>query len=545
MDQLSKQVRRVQGYLYRQQLVQSLPWCWFAALVVAAGLVGLDKYRPLPVTTWGIVGGALGVGLLAALGWSYWRRRGAVDAAIEIDRRFGLKERVSTMIALGPDALETPAGAALLRDVLRRVASLDLGERFKVSLSRWSWIPLIPAIATVMVALFVDSSTAASRAIAKTPPIDVKQQVQNSSKHLQQKLAETRKAAREEGLKDAEELLARLERDADRRLGKEAADKKQALVKLNDLARELQERREKLARSEQLQQQFQQLKNLNRGPADKFAQALRDGDFKRAIDELDRLQKQLKNNELADADREKLARQLQQMKEQLDKLADAQREARQKLEQQLAEAKKAGARPEAEAIQRQLDALNQQMARQQRVDQLAQKLGQCAQCMQQGNSAGAREGLAEMKAQLEAMQTELAEAELLESAMDEITEAKEALNCKQCNGEGCPACRGMGDLGQRGGRGLGRGRGAGERPEERGDTQAYDSAVKQKVGPGAATVVGEAEGANIKGGVQQEIQAQMEGAKAEAADPLTGQRLPKAYEQHTREYFDGLREGPK
>ena len=32
-------------------------------------------------------------------------------------------------------------------------------------------------------------------------------------------------------------------------------------------------------------------------------------------------------------------------------------------------------------------------------------------------------------------------------------------------------------------------------------------------------------------------------AKAEAADPLTGQRLPREYRDHARKYFDAIREG--
>jgi hypothetical protein len=183
------------------------------------------------------------------------------------------------------------------------------------------------------------------------------------------------------------------------------------------------------------------------------------------------------------------------------------------------------------------------MAQQKRLDQLAQKLGQCSQCMQQGQTADAMSKLQDMQADLEGMRSELAEADLLDQTMDELADAKDAMNCKQCNGEGCASCQGMGEFGNKMGRGLGRGRGAGERPEERGATQAYDSAVKQKVGRGAGTVVDMIDGPALKGGVQQEIQAQVDSARADAADPLTGQRLPRAYEEHAREYFNGLREG--
>ena len=211
----------------------------------------------------------------------------------------------------------------------------------------------------------------------------------------------------------------------------------------------------------------------------------------------------------------------------------------------MAEKQQAGQKQEAEALQKQLDAINQQMAQQQRLDQLAQKLGECSQCMKQGQSGDAMAKLQDMQSDLEGMKSEMAEGELLDQAMDEIAAARDALNCKECNGQGCQQCQGDMQGAQRGGRQAGRGRGAGNEPDEGSPTQTYDSAVKLKTGRGTATVIGEADGANLKGGVQQEIQAQVDAARAEAADPLTGQRLPKSSEQHAREYFNGLREGTK
>lgn len=543
MDQLRKQVRRVQRLLFWQQVGRNLPWCWFFALLAAAAVLAVDKYRPLGVSLAGALGAALTVGALAALGWAYWRRQGAVDAAIEIDRRFGLKERVSSTLALAPADLETEAGEALARDAVRRVSQIDVGERFKFQISRWSWLPLVSAGAVFAVAMLV-SPRNSGQASAKPQPVDVKQQVQNSTNELKKKLVESRQEAKREGLAEAENLLAKLEQATDRELTKNDVDRKEALVRLNDLAKEVQERREQLAQSQKLQQQLSQLKDMPRGPADKFAQALKDGDFKQALKELDSLQKKLEQGDLSDADREKLAQQLDQMREKLENMSQAQQEMKQKLEQQLAEKQRAGQKQEAEAVQKQLDALNQQIAQQQRLDELAQKMGECSQCMKQGQTSDAMSKLQDIQSDLEGMQSELAESELLDQTMDEIAAAKDAMNCKQCDGEGCAACQGMNQLDARGGLRPGRGRGANQRPED-GPTQTYDSAVKQKIQRGAATIVDMVDGPAGKGGVQQEIQAAVEGARAEAADPLTGQRLPRAYEQHAREYFNGLREGKK
>jgi hypothetical protein len=67
--------------------------------------------------------------------------------------------------------------------------------------------------------------------------------------------------------------------------------------------------------------------------------------------------------------------------------------------------------------------------------------------------------------------------------------------------------------------------------------------VKQKVGKGAATVIGVADGQNIKGDVRQQIQEQVEATQRGTTDPLTGRRMPRKHGEHAKDYFDGIREG--
>jgi hypothetical protein len=47
----------------------------------------------------------------------------------------------------------------------------------------------------------------------------------------------------------------------------------------------------------------------------------------------------------------------------------------------------------------------------------------------------------------------------------------------------------------------------------------------------------------VAGDVQQQIQQQLESARSEAGDPLTGQRLPRKHREHALEYFERFREG--
>jgi len=124
---------------------------------------------------------------------------------------------------------------------------------------------------------------------------------------------------------------------------------------------------------------------------------------------------------------------------------------------------------------------------------------------------------------------------MLDDAEKQLAQAKDQMNCGNCGGAGCEDCEGPP------GNGLGRGRGIGARPEKKTDTAFYDSKVKQKIGQGAASVVGVTDGQNVKGDVRQQIQEQVESARHGSTDPLTGRHMPRKHGEHAKEYFDGLR----
>ena len=61
--------------------------------------------------------------------------------------RFGLKERVSSTLALSPEERESAAGQALVADAVRRVEQIEVSERFGVTFSRWIGTPSFASIA--------------------------------------------------------------------------------------------------------------------------------------------------------------------------------------------------------------------------------------------------------------------------------------------------------------------------------------------------------------------------------------------------------------
>ncbi len=181
----------------------------------------------------------------------------------------------------------------------------------------------------------------------------------------------------------------------------------------------------------------------------------------------------------------------------------------------------------------------------QQLQDLAQKLGQCSKCMKQGKADEAVEQLAQMREEMKKLQRQLDEMEMLDDAMQQLAQAREQMGCQECGeGECDQAGRGKEDEDDgpdRPGGGIGRERGRHPRVGKKIDARYYDSQVKQKVGPGAASVVDLVDGPNVKGNVQQQIQQQVDSARNGATDPLTGRRMPRKHGKHAKEYFDRLR----
>jgi hypothetical protein len=579
MDTLRQQVAIAYRRLMVQRFVAVLAWSWFGTLLVAAGAIALAKTFPLGVDSlaWTIswIAGALVAGLLIAGIWTYFTRQSRLEAAIEIDRRFGLKERVSSTLALDSEELETDAGRALARDAVRRVERLDVPSQFGMHFHKRSLLPLIPAALAVGM-LFVADPTRDDTAEANIDPVNVTKQIKESTEPLRKKLEERKKEAAEKGLKDAADLFKQLEEGARELTKKDNVDRKQALSKLTDLQKQLEERREKLGGNERMKQQLDNLKNLKSGPADKVADALKDGDFKKALDEIEKLKDQLDKGDLDDKAKEDLEKQLAEMQKKLQQAVDGQKKVENELQKQIAEAQKQIPMPEElkkqiqdlidqgrkedadklkqqaekmaqnlEKLQQQLGKMQQQGPQMQQLQDMANKLGQCAQCMGNGDKAGAKQALDGLQKELQQMAKQADELVMLDQALDQLAECKGECNGDgEKDGKGGKGMQGKGGKGK-GGDGLGAGRGGfGERPIDKdGKVGFRDSHVSQNVGKGKAVITGEVDGPNMKGLVQQEIREQIEAAKREASDAVTQQRLPRSQRDHAKEYFDSLREG--
>lgn len=543
MEALQQQVSRVRRRLALQRFWAAFGWCTFVPLVVAAMLVALDRrfaFANWPLAAW--LGAAFGLGLVMAAIWTWRHRPRSSDAAVELDRRYGLKERVSSALSLAEAERETPIGQALVADAVQRVKQVDVSTQFQCGPRRVVLLPLIPLAAAILLGVFVPP--AESKPASEEKPVSkLDQKAKELLEKQRLKFAEQRKKAEQKGLDDTEAIFKKLEESLKTEV-KQPQDRQKALVKLSELAKQIEERQKQLGSDEKMKEQLQQkMKELGDGPADKFAEALRQGDFQKALDELKKLEQKTKD---MPADQQKqVADQLSKIKEKLEKLAQDQKAAKQELEKQIQQAQQQGQKQTAEQLQKQLQQIAQQDPQMQALKDLATKLGQCEQCMKQGDKSGAQQKLQDAMQSLEQLSQNLDEMQMLKDAMDQIAQAK----CDMCEGGGLgkkdgkqPGQGGKGNEPGEGGDGLGAAKGgSGTRPERETDTKTIDRKVAQQVTKGGGRVVGFVEGPNIKGEVQAEVQSQVDAATRQEADPTTEERLPAAYREHLKEYFESFR----
>jgi myosin heavy subunit len=407
-------------------------------------------------------------------------------------------------------------------------------------LPRRAWVILIPATAAAL--LLFAPALVPRLALAKTSQqlVDTKA-IAKQTEMLTKKIASQRQAIDKEKFPEADKLLAKIEKKAQDLAKAPPAAKDKLMVELNALTDALNERQKQLGSPEQVNRQLQQLKEMaNQGPADQFAKDLAKGDFKKAAEQLQKLQEKLQSGKLNEADKKALKEQLGEMAKKLSALANL--EQRKK---QLEEAKKNGGLTE-QQFQREMDKLNEQTKSLKQLQQLASKLANAADALQKGDTKKAAESLGMSQEQMADMAKQLEEMQSLDSAMAEVQDAKNGMTPEGMNQLGDDMNRfGMGFNQRKGaGNGLGRGRGQGDRPEAPDETATYTSKVKQQLKKGKAVSLGfTTPGKTVKGDAVIDIQGEIDAGTGSSADALSNQKIPKNLEKHIRSYYDQLNKG--
>lgn len=545
MDAVRKQARLAKRRLVSERFFRVLPWNLLVPLSVALIGLALPIFIVMPVdkvvwfASW--LGGAVALGLVINLVMTLVGRPTLGDAAAEIDRRFGLRERLSSALMLGSEDRQTELGQALAADAERQAAKIDVRDQFHWGIRRSLLLPLLPGLVAVALwyaPLRQSDAQASPESQAKV------NQVAASTKPLIEQLRKKREEAEKLGLNEAADMFKKLEGKLSELQRNTRLDTKQTLAKLNDIKQQLDKRREELGSAESLKKNLAGLEKLEQGPANELADALKKGDFDKAENELEKLLEKMKSEEgLNKEDMQKLEKQIDQLEKALNEAAQAHEQAKQTLEQQMKQAEAAGDLQKAAQLERKLSELQAKDGQMQQLQQLADALSECKQGMSKGDSQAAQDALQKMASQLKQMNQENSQLQDLDQLMDSLAQSKSQMMCDQCQGKGCSKCMsaGMG-MGQMPGDGMGEGQGQGTRPEEETDTDFFESRVREQMKQGETVYGGKVGGENRKGNTTAEVQAAVLSALSEDPEPLDNQPLPKAQREHTREYFNALRE---
>lgn len=558
MNAIHSQVRRARRRLvlarFASLACRGLGVAWsFAAIAILSRAIWV-----LPVEArlwdWGWILGSTLFGLGVAIVGAYWSAPTLARAAAEVDIRFGLQERLSSALTLPEAVRETEIGQALVADAEQRAEPIDVRDRFSIAPDRLGWLPLLPA-AMLLLGLFLPPAVPESLDPQATALAARTDQVKAASAALKQKLQQKRQQAEQAGLKEAAAFFKKLEGELDKVAAKATLDPKETMVAMNDLKKQLDERREQLGSPEQLRQALAKLPEVEQGPMKDLSKAIREGDFAEAQKQLESLAKQLGDESLAAEQREELQKQIESLRDQIAKETERTAQAKSQLQQQIERARAEGRTEDEAKLRQQLAQVESQAKQNQSLQQLAETMNRAAESMSQGKAGEASAAMQDLADQMGQMREDQEQWEDLQDALDSLAQSKQQMRCESCSGRGCPACQGQGQADAmaagnsdsegtgKPGNGLGRGTGQGERPEEATETGTYDTQVRSKPQAGPGIIAGLADGPNRKGVSREEIKNAVMGAISDQVDPLENQTLPRVERDHARDYFDRLRQG--
>ncbi len=565
MNEINKQVARARRRMITGTFFNILTWSAFAGLLLAVigmaipkiwhlGFLETQQSYKVWVYSW-IACGAL-IGLLATVFLTWVNRQSPLNVAIEVDRRFGLKERLSSALSLDASAVDTSAGRALVEDAENRAEMIDVRDEFRYQPTMRALLPLIPLLMLVAL-LFIPNAEKRASAAATEPEKLERQQIEVAIKELKKQLEEKREERIAKGLKEANKDLKALEKKFDQLLEDKNTDKKEALVKLNDIKKQIEDRRKELGSSQELKESLNQLKDAGQGPAKELADAMSKGDMEQAKKAIQELADKLKAGDLNDLEKKKLARDLEQMANELKEIADRHEEEKKKLEEQIKKALDQGDLDKAAQLQQKLDDKKAMDKQQEKMKKMAENLEKCAQCLKPGGNGQPKQGengqqkqpgknseqqaqamkeagqsLEDLAEQIEAMQQEMDELEALEDLEEMAEGCKQGMN-QGGNKQGDPKWQ---DWAQ------GEGPGGGKRDLEKEDTGSFRSKVQGKLQQGETVVTGTADGENITSRSVSETRELIQASVSKESDPLENQKMSRIQREHAQQYFRALRE---
>ena len=570
MNQIESKVRAARRRILLGKFAKNLCWSLAVTWLIAFIAIGARAIWVLPwdQTTWAgsWLAGTTLTALVAALLWTFVRRPSLLNVAAEVDSRFEMKQRLSSVLAMRQGDFDSPMGTALVDDATRRAQQLAIKERFPLTPSRLGLLPLFPAVLLAIAWFAGPAINGNGSAKPSAELVAQAEQVKKSTEALKKKITEQRKKAEAAGLKDAAEMFTKLEAKIDKMAQKEAVDPKEALIAMNDLKKLLDERRKQIGSPESMRATLAKMNEAEKGPAESIVKAMKEGEFGDAKEKAQSLAEKMRSDQLTPEQKAALQKQVEALRDQLKQAAENHEAKKQELQQKIDDAKREGRGDEAAKLQQELNELEANDGQMEKMQQMADAMNAAAEALSKGDAKQAAEAMEAMADQLGEMQESMEQLEDIEETLDTLAQSKDQMRCKACAGQGCKECKGSGqsqgngqgegegdgqgegkpgDKSGKGGTkyGLGKGSGLSGPEEKEKDSESYESQVRGEPKQGRGVNAGFADGPNRKGVTREDVKQAVLGAISEESDPLENQNLPRAERDHAREYFDKLRSG--
>jgi hypothetical protein len=531
-----------------------------AAGVVAALAIACERVLGVRLIMPASVGGAAACGAAAMAALWLIRRPTKAKVALLVDERAALRERFSTTLAMV--ASTDPFAAAAREECYAQAEKINISPHFPIRPGR-RWATAAGAWAVAAAVFFF------------MPMLDLlgaKAEVDRLAKDREKAaaaVADVKKAAAKveamigpiKSAELAQELaaLAELKPDAG------SADvRREAIRKLGEISDKLQELGAgKDAESNKMVQAAMKQIKSPAGPAQNLARLLSRGKFGDAADALKELKNKVAASDVPQADKDALAKDLENLAKQIEALSNRQKDLADALaaagadpnlaklpSDQLSKAL-ADAGLNDKTIQQLMNKLQASQKASGALSDLAKALGQCAAGMsgQDGQiSPEAMAALGDQLSQLEAMRQQMA---LTKAAIDELNAEMASLG-QGLGGKGDPAQDGMlgvepGGMGEfaegnPSGQGAGTGgpgKGSGHRDTLEGEpTNLVGSRVnnQNRAGPVIATWMSQEE--QVRGEAKRDFDASLQAAKDRAAEAINDNVIPARYHGPVTQYFE-------
>lgn len=559
-----KQTHRRQGL---QLAIHSLPlclaWAFLAGLLIAWALPLLRWTWPgweLMVGATTLVTGVASAFLLAAL-----RRPPQQQAALALDRAFGLDERIVTLTSLKPEQQQQEAAQLLALQMQQLVSKVHVAERFPLQASRRPWYASLGAMAALVLGLIfpvtgvfslfnkeIEKTAAQTTNAAEQKAIDITS-FKQANEERKKRLKEIGSADLNEIQKEIDQLLQKLEKTQEG--SAEAKMSLEDVTRLTDKVRQQETQKEKIEElKKHLKLELGDKLGNDKGPAEEFTKALAKADFDKAKKEMSKLAERLKDGTMSKEEMKELAKQMKNLKDKLEEIAQ-QKEKLEALE-------KSNLDPETKAKEK--EKIEKELEKLKDLADLAQQMKDAAEKMEQGDPEAAREALEKMAEELgkmEMTEDELGELKLTEGDLQDLKNAIAGMKGKGGKpgkkkdpwgqGEGADDEKGQGGQpGPPGGKGETNDETeGGARNETIDETKSEDTNAKTKsTNQGKLTVVGDGpkQGKPGKDQIKDRMTVsatELDQAKQQASEALKQQKISQAQKNVVTDFYKNLAPG--